>query len=400
MKTTAGAINKTEQRSAIGAATKGRLYFLDGLRGYGAIMVLLSHLIPGFFMSEQLTMRHPELRFITDGALAVYVFFIISGFALTESLVKADGARSLWGLVYKRYIRLAVPVFAAVLIAYLLLEFGLMHNRGQETSEWLQAFYKMKPNPFRAIFDGVFGVIFIKSTKYDPVLWSIRPEFFCSVALYMVYFKRQFLMRWGRSVFWVAAALAWGTSLVFAPLWCCFFTGVGFSHLERHRAPFEGKWLNAIGLVLFSGAIAASSWWGFRAYYADKAVPAVLALVLFVGVWNSSLLRRFFALPIARFLGEISFPLYLIHLPLVCSIGPVIYQLAKSGRFDPFGGVIPTTIVCVFSVCVVAGWAFMFLEKFLLKKAYHYCIPSKATQPGAVAVMGDIKPVIAVNSAP
>lgn len=355
------------------APASQRLDYLDGLRGFGALMVFLSHLVAGFFMREHITTDHPALLFLTDGGLAVYIFFIVSGFALTESLHGQSGNKNLRQLIVKRYIRLTVPVLAAVLVGYLLLRLGWMGNRQQETSLWIQNFYKHEPALGRAIFDGLLGVILIKSTKYNPVLWSIRPEFFCSVALYIAFAKRDALMArasaWRPAIRRLLLGLCFLGLVVFVPLAFCFAIGAGLCHLQRNADRLlVWRHQQSAGALLLMVAIAGSTF--FRQGYEQGTLPALYASLFFIGVVSSRPLQQLFASRPGKFLGDISFPLYLIHFPILCSLGPWIYRLASENSFNPFGSAIPSTIGTVTIVCLLAAMVFRYIEEGLLRLAY------------------------------
>lgn len=72
-----------EQRTSKNDAAINRIYFLDGIRGWGAIMVVLFHFyILGFPISLEASVFLKKI-FLFNGGMAVYLFFIASGFSLT-----------------------------------------------------------------------------------------------------------------------------------------------------------------------------------------------------------------------------------------------------------------------------------------------------------------------------
>lgn len=64
-----------------------RLKWIDALRGYGAIAVLLCHLIQRLAASSMIV-SNSVVNFMLQGARAVQMFFIISGFTSFLSLDK------------------------------------------------------------------------------------------------------------------------------------------------------------------------------------------------------------------------------------------------------------------------------------------------------------------------
>src|SRR5262249_47396407 len=136
----------------------GRLYFLDGLRGWAAVSVLLLHtfkvwltspealLAHGYTFKEWLIepekmlangygrllwlINHSPLAFISDGRLAVFVFFVISGVALSYPILKSPTPlRTISEMAAIRYPRLTIPIAISSLIAFLLVSAGWMFNK-------------------------------------------------------------------------------------------------------------------------------------------------------------------------------------------------------------------------------------------------------------------------------
>jgi hypothetical protein len=64
-------------------SSAARVVFLDGVRGWASLMVVLSHLLPCFLAITTPAYRHWYLTFVSDGNFAVYIFFVLSGFALS-----------------------------------------------------------------------------------------------------------------------------------------------------------------------------------------------------------------------------------------------------------------------------------------------------------------------------
>lgn len=95
---------------------------LDGLRGVAALVVVAFHV-------SALVTWHPAalwiagmtpLGVVVNGPAAVHVFFVLSGFVLTHSLMRTPGAAGTLRYCVRRVFRIHPPYMAAVLFAWAL----------------------------------------------------------------------------------------------------------------------------------------------------------------------------------------------------------------------------------------------------------------------------------------
>ena len=107
-------------------------HFMDGIRGFGAFAVYLSH-FKGEFYSElggkegdiqygataPVFLAYPPASLFYNGYYWVKVFFILSGFVLPLNFFKMGRYSCLTGGVMRRYFRLMLPVLM-ILSIYLL----------------------------------------------------------------------------------------------------------------------------------------------------------------------------------------------------------------------------------------------------------------------------------------
>ena len=113
--------------------TKSRLTYLDGLRGISALIVVFSHIILLFYPSlytGNISTNHgldienwyafSLINIITNGDFMVCIFFVLSGYVLGKKYRFNNQVEELISGIYKRYIRLVIPVLSTVLGVYLL----------------------------------------------------------------------------------------------------------------------------------------------------------------------------------------------------------------------------------------------------------------------------------------
>ncbi|WP_250523095.1 MULTISPECIES: acyltransferase family protein [unclassified Caballeronia] len=187
-----------------------RVHFLDGMRGWAALAVVLYHLAPTFLIPPHYLKSIGWLMLPMDGALAVYVFFVVSGFSLSIGFVRRRERSGLFSLAIRRYPRLAIPVLAATLITLVMLLTGA--NRAPNAAallgrtNWPASAFRFEPGLIDALKFGLFDVFFHYrwDHSYNPVLWTMSYELIGSVMVFAL------LIVMGTSrIRWAAYGLGW-----------------------------------------------------------------------------------------------------------------------------------------------------------------------------------------------
>ncbi|HET7864689.1 MAG TPA: acyltransferase [Burkholderiaceae bacterium] len=301
-----------------------RIDHIDGLRGWASLSVLCFHMLWETFGSLYPVLRNPFTSFPLDGRLAVYVFFVLSGDALSTPYFRGGDRRAVTRLAAKRYFRLTIPILMTCLSVYLLMQLSLTPFREAAAvvhrQEWLGSFLAFEPSLVHALrFSLVDVYINADPTRsYDPFLWTMSIELIGSMLVFLVLYAWKDLTRPALCV--VAAALF---LFMLGSLFCLFFAGIAFSHwratgaLARFAAARWQRVATAAGLA----AIVASVWvrglpWGQQMIMGGMACAVVLVAVCHVHAGAI----RFFSNGISRFLGRISFPVYLVQFPVLISV--------------------------------------------------------------------------------
>lgn len=332
--------------------TKSRYLYLEGLRGVAACIVLLAHLKNSFwndgdvklisFLRERIPFEivvrilHALFSFFIDGDLAVYIFWFMSGYVISIKLFGPNPKPYLIAAVSKRYFRLVIPVFGSVMIAYLLMVTGAMHNvalarvQGEAyVTGWLGNQVNFDPDLFTAIRSGIWDTFFDFRwfPNYNSALWTMNFELFGSLfcffifGIYGIHPKRYY-----------AYGVLFGILFFMKSFWLCSFLA-GFllcdiDHIESPFLPmlsfFERRilsrgWLAAGAFILLLILGGLENYKGFSNVF-------VGGLLVFV-VMRSRVLRLFFEVRPVLWLGRISFSLYLLHIPVLCSLGSYLYLI-------------------------------------------------------------------------
>ena len=104
---------------AVSLGKRGRLLFLDALRGFAALIVVIEH-------ASENADPHFESHFLTfarPGLIGVGVFFIISGFVILRSLERDSTPRIFWT---HRFFRIAPLYYSGLVVGLALAALGVM----------------------------------------------------------------------------------------------------------------------------------------------------------------------------------------------------------------------------------------------------------------------------------
>jgi len=284
--------------------TAQRYRFLDGLRGWAAVVVLLHHLFVDGLPPNSLFADRAlwSSVFFMNGAFAVCVFFVVSGFSLSVRFLETGDPRSLARIALGRYVRLAVPIAAICAATYVLLATGVLPPALQRPSP-LDQFLTFAPDIaglLRFSFVNVF-VSYSNAETYNPPLWTMSYEFFGSFLTFAVIAVAR---PWSARI-WVFGAL-------FIALAGCqsyyalFVAGILLADLHRRLA--GSRTGDIFGALLCAVGLAAVS---LPHHAAFDLAYVVGATGLTAGVAFCAPLRVLFESRVSDLLGRLSFPLYL-----------------------------------------------------------------------------------------
>ncbi len=314
-----------------------RLEHLDGIRGIAAFAVFVCHFIQVFLphvyyldragghgMWEDEFATSP-FNIIVNGNFAVCLFFVLSGFVLSHRFLGLGELDGLRRLAAKRYLRLALPVLAAVLLAWAILAVGGYSYGAIQpvTRSGMRDAYATYIPFWTAVDEGAVGAFFRGSWSLDPVLWTMQTELYGSFLVFGLLALFGGVRRW--PVYAVAVAIFYDS------YYLAFIFGIGLADLQLRAGTRDAPRLVTVLLVIVGVAFGSYPYYG-----ADHGLWSVLPAVgtahkvVFYHILGAVLLihaanryacaRRVLARPVFRFLGRISYALYLIHFPLVCSI--------------------------------------------------------------------------------
>jgi peptidoglycan/LPS O-acetylase OafA/YrhL len=326
---------------------------LEVIRGVAALVVVVWHVCYAFFphyhpdFAAQSLQGSPLFVFM-NGPAALTLFFVLSGYVLTRRYFEFGDNRILLRSAVKRWPRLMGPVLLVVLASYVLFKLDL-YRFGQagaiSGSWWLIKFgyaYDLKPpiEFWDALRQGAFLTFFRGDFYYDSSLWTMQPEFIGSFIVFgfapILFAARKLSLTLSIGLIGTASVFADYASLNHLSL-IAFPVGVGLAALvSRESAIPSGIAYPAVLLALYclgfsgadSGIYAVLNYTIFRThpYY----VHVIGAAILIAVVETFTPISRLFSGRISKFLGDLSFPIYLVHVLVICSLGSAIYLWADA----------------------------------------------------------------------
>ena len=372
-----------------------RLIELEATRGIAALVVLVHHLLLAFFPrfhgllfpDEPVSLFGTPLFALVNGSAAVVLFFVLSGFVLT---VRAFRTQSTFPLVLgalKRWPRLAVPVLAVNICAGLLAGWALYLNQpvAQEiSSPWLSWWYDAPPAQWRSVVaaakEGAFSTFLRGSAYFNSNLWTMYFEFYGSFLAFLV---ATIMIAFGSLGTGVLAAAMLFCFVTVSPYFTCFLAGVGLAALYGgERWAITADWLRRRGHVFWTAMLGlVVLLFGYHEALAPTRAPAgiyrfltplyeLAPLHLRVAlhtIGSMLVLLAVLALPAATsrlrgpsgaMLGRLSFPTYLLQVPVICIVGPAL--------FVPLAQVIGATAALV-AAAVASGSATLVLAIPLMR---------------------------------
>ena len=299
-------------------------------------MVVLYHVLHCFPVAALQPDQSRWLHFISDGPLAVYIFFVLSGFALSTAFFETGDRRVVVAAALRRYPRLTIPVFASCLIAFTLLSTGLMFNQpaglAAGSGDWLSIHYAFTPQITDLLIYSLAIVYWDGDApiSYNAVLWTMPLEMFGSLLVFTIlYIFGLATIRLIIYIVTLAVLVVDNSHLVTFILGMMLADAYRFAWLQRIRHAGSGLWIG-VGFAITGFLLATGSAGLITAPYAMSLVAACFVLA----VVSSRHLAGLFESPVSRFLGRISFPLYLIHLVFLCSASSWVYLTLTGWGFS------------------------------------------------------------------
>ena len=355
-----------------------REYWLDRVKGIACVIVFLNHFFLTFGYTclglNKVVLQRP-FSVLVNGNYAVCLFLLISAYVISVPIYRQKDFGKVQQTMFKRYPRLMLPVFFSSVISYMLYTRGGYFNQEAGVAlgnQWLMGKYT-EPLTFKNLFlTSLIKVWWNGDASFNAPFWMLQILFFGTFLAVIVTMITATEKRYGGIILAMLALIY----TYLKSFYLCFILGTLLAYLKC-RTNFWEKWKQSkivlgINIILLIGAFCLPGY--------SSIVIKVMAYIFpentfvcngsFYNIVGSFLLifslmgmervkECFEKSKILNAVSQISFSIYLVHWPIVCSLSCFLYLKLQEMNIEKN---IVCTIIFVITVIVVAIVAKIFNE--------------------------------------
>ncbi|PGH06076.1 hypothetical protein AJ80_08244 [Polytolypa hystricis UAMH7299] len=326
----------------------------DGLRGIASIFIVSSHITLCFCRSivppsqgydgPVALFQRPILRLIGQGNAFVAVFFVLLGYvnslkaiSLSRTGSIPDALSNLASSSFRRSGRLIFPAAACTLISWFLCQIGFFDFARRSDAYWLQVTTPVPSASWgQAVYDLAHELVYTwiyKENRYDQPQWALAHLFKGSMYIFMVLLatiNATPAFRLSAEVILYIWSWLSNDSIVLINV----FAGMVLAELSFYLKPTSPSRLTSpipylsalLGLYLCSypDSFAEQTPWSRQLLELGQRIfpqgammgrywPGLGAQILCFSVLNSPSMRKALSSPVLKWLGGLSYPIYLLH---------------------------------------------------------------------------------------
>lgn len=368
-----------------------RIDWLDGLKGLACIGVFLHHFFlsffPGIYMGKE-AMSHTTTNLeYALGQLPISAFFcgeymvslfcLISGLVVSYQIASMKEKDRISSFLLKRYPKLALPLFAASFLVYLMLQLQLFTNVEVSTltgSSWLGSFYQNKETFYDLIVSSFLLVWFVMDNRFSNAFWMMK---YLLIGSALSALLAEMSWNKGRKMY-----IVYGIAALFAlhlnSMYSLFILGSALAfYMSSDKKKFPPAVISPlffIAGIILGGYPTYASPESFYLYFPRLpqsyntplfyhilgAFFTVLSIYLFGGI------KKLFESRPLLFMGKISYSFFLLHIPILFSFSTGIFQVLYQSTNQY---ILSAGIVLLLSFMVILGCSWIF-HRFVEKPCY------------------------------
>lgn len=343
--------------------SKSHYEILDGLRGVASILVVAFHVLESYTGGDRF------VQIINHGYLAVDFFFLLSGFVVAYAYDDRWGKMTLWDFCKRRLIRLQPMIIMGSIIgaALFYLQTSGIFPLISQTSVWKMLLvmvvgFTLIPLPISMDIRG-----WQEMHPLNGPAWSLFFEYIANL-LYALVIRKLSKKALAVLVFLFACLLVhyllmgptgdliggWSLNeaqlnVGFTRLLFPFFAGVLLCRMGKLIRIKGAFWLCSLVIVIILSVprIGGSAHLWMNGLYESFSIIILFPLIISIGAGSEIKNRK--SIKACKFLGDISYPLYITHYPLI-----YIYTAWVADNKIPLGwhGLSVGLLLLIASVCI------------------------------------------------
>lgn len=293
--------------------------------------------IPDVFYIQKYIYNSP-FAFFYSGATAVYVFFILSGIVLTRSMRKKDND-SYINTVISRYPRLMLPALFSCILVYFIYKLFIVVEPNFHFSSWYNKLYISNPSIIDAIYNAAISPFFYGTSIYNSVLWTMKVELIGSLYIYSFCYLSMKIGNIKTSItfllsiiplFFINPILSLG---IFS-----FYIGFLISKFDLKIKSQKISLLSLMVGAYLAGAHNTSDMYLYIQFFLGKHTYILCSymasfFIIFSVISNVNI-QRILSFNKLKILGEYSFSIYLIHIPIIIIVVYFVFTNFNGYNFN------------------------------------------------------------------
>lgn len=342
-----------------------RVKYIDSIKGIVCLLVFLGHFYYGFYSAAQCKIElntcivnvRSILHFLTNGVFTVSIFCFLSGYFIPSNIQKIT---DIIYQVVKRYFRFCIPLgILFVIIAGYRFFIGYdacYYISSLIQSEWLKGGLNVNFSFVRVAYSAFFGVLFRGENIFDNPVWMLCPMFFgyilCIIDMYFINNSKK---NFSICIVLFSIIVAGINSYVSLAV----VLGMIYKKMDINNINFNKNLLNVILILAFLlGSIKVYTYIpilyiGNVSLELNNIAAMFFALTIVVCIMHSRWIIKLLEKKLFVQLGKVSFPLYLLHVPVMLTFSCSVFKLML-GKFDDTVVFISNEIVTVVVVLVLS----------------------------------------------
>jgi peptidoglycan/LPS O-acetylase OafA/YrhL len=353
--------------------SNNRYIQLDSLRGLAALSVFFWHVV-GILPRQPILKQiiNSPLSVAWNGASAVIFFFLLSGFVLSLPFINNSRSIHLTEFYFKRFLRI-YPVFIFCLILGILAKYIITDQLGQPYLTWIIKDFWQWRFTHAIKLDLLKTMLLIgptyNSNLIDPAIWSLSVEMLISLSIpffIIIVSKGNAIFNLIFCAFILYVSRNSSVMFYFSP----FYIGI---LLARYRTEIITYFKNLNKILLVAIGIIGVLLYTSNLTLVEKKLPLIIvafgSALLMMLVLSSDKLSKFLSNRYFKFIGDISYGFYLIHMPvqfLFCSIFYMVHY------FSPLAIILSSLITSIILSWLMHKGIEKPIQKFVKYAINHY----------------------------